>query len=374
MDSSPRVVVLGGGIAGLATTCALARTGARVLLIEREATLCAHSSGRNAAIFRTLDASPGGLAFAVRSAELFDQLLGGRQGWLRQTGVLYVSRGAEPLAQLVALAVAHRLPHELLEREALLKAASSLEGGEVTHGLRCPMEGVMDIHAIQQALIWAVRQAGAVVRCSCPAVRVLRDHQAVTGVELDSGEVLPAQAVVIAAGAWAEEVGTTLGMPLPLLPLRRHLAILEPQEPTPAGAPVVWAVDDEVYFRPESGGVLACPCDEAPCPPGVPQPTFEAMVSLGMKLDRTAPRLASCTVRRSWAGLRTFAPDRAMVVGEDPRLTGLFWLAGLGGHGMSAGMAAGELLACVFNGRPHPLEAALSPARCVRALEDPAFD
>ncbi|MFI5309495.1 MAG: NAD(P)/FAD-dependent oxidoreductase, partial [Polyangiales bacterium] len=84
------------------------------------------------------------------------------------------------------------------------------------------------------------------------------------------------------------------------------------------------------------------------------------------KLTRTAPQLASSRVVRSWACLRTFAPDRELVVGPDERIAGLFWLCGLGGRGMAVAPAAGELLAAGMRGEPHPLSARLSPTRLLR--------
>ena len=68
-------------------------------------------------------------------------------------------------------------------------------------------------------------------------------------------------------------------------------------------------------------------------------------------------------MRRGGAGVRTFAFDRAAVVGADPGVGGLYWLAGLGGQGMSVGVGAGELLGAVIDGHPHPLEHLLRPGR-----------
>ena len=66
---------------------------------------------------------------------------------------------------------------------------------------------------------------------------------------------------------------------------------------------------------------------------------------------------------RAWACLRTMADDRELVIGEDPRVRGLFWIAGLGGRGMTCGAAAAELLARFMVGLPHPRTRTLSVAR-----------
>ncbi len=354
-----KVVVIGGGIAGLSAAWALARRGAHVELLEQEPVLCAHSSGRNAAIFRCLHLGPGSVPLALRTAALLDGLLGSRAGWLRPTGVLYAASEPQRLRALAHLACAHELPYRLLTGAALWAHAPELKDGEATHGLLSPTEGVLELHVIQQELARAIRAEGAEVRTGASVLSVQRTGGAVTGVRLAGGEAIAADAAVIAAGAWSGALGRDTGSPVRLAPTRRHLALLDVR---PSSEAIVWRLDDEVYFRRESGGALASPCDETRT--GVAPPTdSEALVTLGEKLRRTAPALADASVRTAWAGVRTFAFDRAAVVGADPGLRGLYWLAGLGGQGMSVGVGAGELLGAVIDGHPHPLEHLLRPGR-----------
>jgi D-arginine dehydrogenase len=131
-------------------------------------------------------------------------------------------------------------------------------------------------------------------------------------------------------------------------------------------SPVVWRVDDApAYFRPEAGCTLASPCDETQVEPGLPSVDPEELAHLSHKLATLAPGLADAEVRRVWACLRTVTEDREPCAGPDPRVDGLFWLAGLGGRGMSCGIATGELVARSIVGLPHPLLRNLSPARLI---------
>lgn len=362
------IVIVGGGIAGLSAAWILARGGDRkVLLLEREEVFATHSTGRNAAIFRQLDGSPGGVELAVRSRALLDPLLADRGGWLTPTGALYVAGSAAALDVLKGLAERFHVDHRLLDRSALEARVPALRGGFTAFGLEVPGDGVVDVHGVCSALADEARAAGAILRTRIEAARVTTSSGRVQGVVLASGERIEAGAVVIAAGAWAAALGETAGAPLPLRPLRRHVAILEADPPLPAGSPVVWCVDDEAYFRPESGGVLASPCDEDAYEPCLPPESPSARELLAEKLARIAPPLAGSGVRRGWGGLRTFAPDRAMVIGPDPRVEGLSWLAGLGGHGVTAGVAAAELLVSQMRGDGSLLGAALAPQRLVSA-------
>ena len=152
-----------------------------------------------------------------------------------------------------------------------------------------------------------------------------------------------------------------------ITPARRHLFLLD--SPSAVQFPgVVWDLTEEIYLRPESGGLLVSPCDEEPMGACSHVPTSpEAGALLMDKLGRWAPALQGASVRRSWAGLRPLTRDHRFVVGPDPLLPGLFRLGGFGGHGMTAGAAAGELAAMLICGEDSPLAAALSPSRFARA-------
>jgi len=361
------VIVVGGGIAGLSVAWHLARLGTRrVLLIEREPLLASHSTGRNAAIFRPLEETPGVTTLAYRSRELLDALLDvPRAQWLRRTGLLFVADGEAPLWDLVRLAQRSGFSHEVLGRDEIHSLVPVLTGGDAVRGLLVADAGVMDIHAITSALARSIKAAGGQILTNSEVKEVRVELGRVRGVDLANGDTLNGDAVVIAAGAWASRLGASCGDALPLIPFRRHLVHLELSAKLQETMPVVWRLGDEVYVRFESGGALASPCDEEPWPPALPPTSGNAMELLARKLTRLAPQMAQGAVHRAWACLRTFAPDRTMVAGEDPRVRGLFWLAGLGGHGMTAGTAAGELVAQLIAGATHPLAQTLSPARLV---------
>jgi D-arginine dehydrogenase len=367
------VIVVGGGIAGLSAARAALDAGAgTVRLLEREGAPCAHSSGRNAAIFRHLTTTPGDLDLALRSRALLDALLGSEEAWLRRTGTWFVSAGGDdavdPTAPLAALAASRGLAHRRAVGDDLQASVPSLQGGPARSGVFSPDDGVIDIHAVTQALSRAIGAAGGELSFGVEVATIEASRGRVAGVRLASGERVAAGAVVLAGGAWAGALGATCGAPLPLQPRRRHLAQIEtPLSRVDPGAPVVWCLGDELYYRPESGGLLVSPCDGDPWPAELPPPSQAGLELLARKLARTAPRLADASVRRAWACLRTFAPDGAAVVGADPRLAGLHWIAGLGGHGMTGGLAAGELCAAGLTGRDHPLKEALgiSPERAL---------
>ena len=180
-------------------------------------------------------------------------------------------------------------------------------------------------------------------------------------------------AVVLAAGAWCDELAVLAGArPVGLRPLRRTIAVCR----VPAGSgldaegPLVSDAAHSWYFKPEGPNVLVSPADETPSAPCDARPE-EADVALGIERVNEATTLGLRSVVSTWAGLRTFAPDGVPVVGEDPGCAGLFWLAGQGGYGIQTAPAMARCLAGLLTGSGLPAELAargvapdaLSPAR-----------
>ena len=105
--------------------------------------------------------------------------------------------------------------------------------------------------------------------------------------------------------------------------------------------------------------------DEEPMEPCNAQPDELMIAETIERLKQLAPRLVPKALRRTWAGLRTFVPDRALVVGEDPLVRGFFWLAGQGGCGIETSGAVGQIAAeLLLDGRTERFDSTvLSPAR-----------
>jgi glycine/D-amino acid oxidase-like deaminating enzyme len=84
---------------------------------------------------------------------------------------------------------------------------------------------------------------------------------------------------------------------------------------------------------------------------------------LAYKITRFMPALTNAPINRRWAGLRTLTPDGRFVIGWDPKVKGLFWVAGLGGHGVTTSSAVGALAADLITAGTGAQSEAFSPAR-----------
>jgi glycine/D-amino acid oxidase-like deaminating enzyme len=199
----------------------------------------------------------------------------------------------------------------------------------------------------------ATERAGGEIRCGVDVERLALTAGRVTGVVTRDGATIGADAVVLAAGAWAGALASHAGLHRPLFPVRRTLVHTGPHPLARPDHPWWWIDDVGLYGRPDGEGWLVSGCDEHVEPPGPGQPAAEAEIArVGAKLARWTPALASVPLVGGRSGLRTFTPDRRPLLGPDGELAGLWWLAGLGGAGVSGGFAAAEAVAAWMDGRP----------------------
>ena len=353
MDSTnfqQSIVVVGAGFAGAAVAFHLTRMGMeRVTILEQEEVPGMHASGRNAAMVRQVVPHESIAALARGGAAFLRHL---PSDWpletrFEQNGsfLLASARDSAKLKQDGARTRERGVQAEWWPIERIVEAVPILAGSPAEGGVWCPTDGVIDIHSLLHGYLKAAASAGARLRTSSPLRRVVVRQGKVCAVQTESEEVT-ADVVVNAAGAWAQQIGHLAGAsPVPLVPYRRHLFVTNPLEWVEPQWPIVWDLSQDLYFRPESGGLLLCPCDEEAQKPGAPADDPAALQMLADKVTRCYPRLADLPIRRSWAGLRTLTPDRQFAVGWDPSLEGFFWLAGLGGHGVTASYSVGLLAA-----------------------------
>jgi glycine/D-amino acid oxidase-like deaminating enzyme len=329
------VVIVGAGFAGVATAYHLARRGVDgIVVLEREAGPGLHASGRNAGLLRQSSRDDALVPLLRRGARAARAMVRRIPGALQPSGSLILGDAI------------HRMRGG--PRARIRDAAPFVSGlsGEALHD---PEDALVDPAALLGRFLEAARARG---------VRFLFEEAvvSVTGATVETTQrLLDAETLVVAAGAWSAEVAALAGSrAVHLEPRRRHLFRGTVEGRDPAAWPFVWHESEGVYFRPESGGVLLSPCDTDPHPPRSPDVDERCHDLLAAKLAAVFPDVGDWRVGPGWACLRTFADDERFVIGPDPQVPRLFWVAGLGGHGVTAAWAVGRLAADVLLGRASP--------------------
>lgn len=353
-------LVIGGGMAGVSAAAHLAPHGS-VTLLERESTLAYHTTGRSAALFVVNYGASGTRPLARASKDYLESPPEGSTDapLLTERGLLWVATETQ-LAGLETIAAegeAAEAGSTLLEVDEVLNIVPVLRPTAVAGGLLEPFAFDIDVSALHQSFVRQARAHGATIVTDA-GVREISKASSSWRVTAGSDTYL-AGAVVNAAGAWADEVASRAGVePIGLQPMRRT-AFMVPGAGEYSDWPMVVAADQSFYFKPDGLQLLCSLAEETPDEPGDPRPRMED-VALAIERINEATNLEIRSVNSQWTGLRTFAPDREMVIGPEPTVDGFYWLAGQGGTGIQTAPGYGRLLAdLVVNGRPSaPLTAA----------------
>ncbi len=354
--------MIGGGFAGVSAAAHLAPHGS-VVLFEMEPTLAYHTSGRSAAMLVENYGSQGSRPLVKAARPFLEQPPEGAVDTplLSDRAVLWVAQesGLESLEEKEALGRANGALCELLTVDRVTDLMPAMRRDWVAGGLYEPSGADIDVAALHQAFVRLARRYDAEIVAGSPVTEVARSG---TGWRVVAGDrIVDAGAIVDAAGAWGDEVAVMAGVdPIGLQPLRRT-AFMVPGSTESSRWPMVVEADENWYLRPDGVQFLCSLAEEVPSFPMDAKPRMED-IALAIERINEATTLDIRTVNSEWAGLRTFAPDRDLVIGEDPTAPGFHWLVGLGGIGVQTSPAYGALLASLAVGGPLPEELAAAGA------------
>ncbi|HYN75390.1 MAG TPA: FAD-binding oxidoreductase [Candidatus Limnocylindria bacterium] len=359
MDSYD-VLVVGGGIAGVSVGYALAHRGARVLLVEAEAVLAHHTTGRSAAMFLETYGTEQTRRLAIASRSGFVQPPGLERSLLSPRGFLIVG-GEEHRAEVTAEAARGQalVPSvRLLGTEEIAEVCRALRPSHAVAAVWEPEAADIDVMALHEAYVSGMRRLGGEVRTSAAVTGLVREG---AGWRASVGaEAVRVDRVVNAAGAWGDGLAALAGVPEVGLEPRHRTAFTTslPSAWSPEEArtwPMMQDAGEGWYVKPEGDGLLCSLAEEAPSP-ACDAKVRELDVALALERIDEATTLGLRHVRSTWAGLRTFAPDRDLVLGPDPAEPSFSWYVGLGGFGIQTAPAAGDLVAALALGQPVPPE------------------
>ncbi len=342
------IIVIGAGIAGASAAAELAADSG-VILLEMEPQAGYHATGRSAAYFAT---SYGKRVIQDLTACCEDFLVNPPDGFtevelLRPRDCFFFGRDDQAASLREILESNPRL--QSVDARTICERVPVMSPDYVAGGVWDPKGGDLDVDALLQAYLRQFRRRGGLYFTRHCVSRL--EHSSGTWKVTAGGKTFEAPVIVNASGAWVERVAALAGFDsLGIQPLRRTGLTISPPDGVDArGWPEMFDADEEFYFKPDAGQIMISPADETPSEPCDAQPE-ELDVAMGVYRFEQATGLDIRRVNNSWAGLRTFAPDRVFVVGFDPRAEGFFWLAGQGGYGVGTAPAMANLTRYLITG------------------------
>ncbi len=354
------VLIVGAGIVGAACARRLSERGLRVVLLEREPTPAAGSTGRSAAGVRVQFSD----ALNVQlSAASIDEYRAMPQAGYRPIGYLFYVPHAQWQAHREAAAMQQGLglPVQLLEPAEATRIVPADTTG-LAGATFCSLDGCVDPHGITLASLAQARAAGVRLHLNA-AVRAIVRHGAFWRVDSAAG-AFEATWLVNAAGAWAGEVAALANLRVPVVPARRMVYVTAPLAPAPR-YPLTVDLDTGLWFRPERERLifgLSNP-DDTGFAEGVDWAWLESVYTAAL---RHFPWFATLAIdrRASWWGYYETTPDHQPIVGPAPGVPGWYDACGFSGHGVQQAAAIGRIVAAEIAGEPPLLD--VTPLRIGR--------
>lgn len=353
------VVVIGGGITGVAAAYELARAGASVILLEKDR-LAAMASGWTLGGVRQSGRDPAELPLALAAVQRWGSLaeeLGAETGY-RRGGNLRLARDEAEVARIRRLVAEQRalgLELDFLPDPQAIRAVAPAIGPAVLAASFCPSDGHADPLRAVHAYAGAARRLGADIREGVAVHAIEVAAERVRGVATSAGQIA-ASRVVLAAGMHAPELLAPLGLGLPLVP---KIVTVVQTEPVPRCLDQVFGVANaDCAGRQEIEGRLRVTTGIGDWPHDVGawseerlMPPAGDLARLIARVSAILPVLAETRIARIWGGLIDLTPDGLPVLDAPVEIAGLVAAAGFSGHGFGIGPVSGGLAADLALGR-----------------------
>ncbi len=346
--NSAEVVIIGGGIMGVATAHYLARRGVKDVILFEKDLISQGSTGLSVGGIRQQFSHPANIRLSQRSVGVFEHFLEefGVDIGYRKAGYLFIATKKETWREFLASAGTQRrlgVPVETLNPEEIRIRWPYLRVSDIKGGTFCAEDGYADPYLVTMGFAQSARKLGVRIEELTRVTSLQLEGARVSGVVTSRG-VVKTPVVVIAAGPWAAEVGRMAGIDFPVLPYRRQAFMTQPFDLFIKPVPMIIDQDATFYFRGADPGLIMGMSDPEE-PPGFHlQTDREFMERVVEAAVYRAPQLENARLLRGWAGLYEVTPDGNPIIGPILSRPGIYCAVGFSGHGFQHGPAVGQII------------------------------
>jgi sarcosine oxidase subunit beta len=343
-----KVVIIGGGIMGLALAWNLTLEGETDVVVIDKGYLCAGASGRNGGGIRAQWGTPTLISLARRSIELMERFARdmGINVWFRQGGYLFLAKSDEVVKRIEKSATlhnAHGVPTQILTPDAARDVVPQL----TMKGIKAAAWNPKDAVIFPWPFVWGyanqAQKKGVKVETFTNVQGFEQRGGKITKVITDRGDIA-CDTVVLAAGAWSPQVARLAGVHLPNQPHRHEICSSEPLKPFLG--PLVSVLDSGLYFSQSMRGEIVGGMGDHHEPAGMNLGSTERFLTrYAQALIEQMPQVGRIKILRQWAGPYDVTPDNSPILGRTPGLPNLLQMSGFVGHGFMMAPAVAERMA-----------------------------
>ncbi len=348
VPAKAKVVIVGGGIMGLALAYNLAQRGERDVVVLEKGYLCAGASGRNGGGVRMQWGTPTLIGLARRSIDLMSHFARdmGINVWFRRGGYLFLAKSDAVVSRIeksAALHNRHGVPTQVITPDAARDIVPELS----LDGVKACAWNPLDAVIFPWPFLWGYAQKAAAmgvrVETFTHVVGFERSQGKLTKVITNRGEIA-CETVVLASGAWSPSVAALAGVHLPNEPHRHEICASEPLKPFLG--PLVSVLDSGLYFSQSMRGEIVGGMGDPHEPVGLNLgSTARFMARYAQALVELMPKVGRVKLIRQWSGPYDVTPDNSPILGRTPALPNLLHMSGFVGHGFMMAPAVAERMA-----------------------------
>jgi glycine/D-amino acid oxidase-like deaminating enzyme len=351
------VTIVGGGIMGSAVAYYLMRFDGnlKVIVVERDPAYTHASSTLSLANVRTQFSLKENILISKYTLEVLktfdnDMAAGELQPHIsfRSEGNLFLvdERGRESAKKSIELQQSLKCPVSWLTPDQISNRYPLYRTNKFYGGTFGRMDGHLDAYAFLMGYRNKAKALGALF-VQDEVLKILKEKNRVCAVGLISGKKILSENVVNCAGAWASQIAKSVGVPLPVQPVKRQVFVLKPAVLPEEHLPLT-VLPSGLYFRTDTGGVIILGKSMPDDPVGFEFSWDDKrfLEILWPELADFVPAFDTLKLLRGWAGLYAVNTlDGNAILGEWPELKGFFLANGFSGHGLQQAPAVGRYIA-----------------------------
>ncbi|KAK9875707.1 hypothetical protein WA026_009504 [Henosepilachna vigintioctopunctata] len=363
------VVVIGGGVAGCNLLYQLSKRGIQAVLLEQGKLTNGTTWHTDGLLWRLSRPSDVDITLLEASKNIYlglEQDTGVDPG-LVQHGGIFIARKDERLEEYKRL---HTFAHyfdidtQIISPSDAAKLSPILDPTKFIAALYSPQDGHIDPTMLCSSLVKGATKRGAQVIENCRLTNILTEPVAnmrkITGIETSLGKIKTG-CVVNSAGVWSRDVSLMLGLDIPLVPMK-HAYIVTDSVPEVRSTPNIRDHDGNLYIKIQGDSINLGGYEINPeILKEVAQDFSFAQYELDMSifevhLERAkeiCPIFNTIGIKSTVCGPESFTPDHKPLIGEDPKVLGLFYNCGYNSGGMQlSGGCAEQLAIWIATGGP----------------------